>query len=93
MKLFQKGSTVIKSRQIGARIGHYLTLEVLQEMTAGMPRAEAYKLIAAYVKHIVEDLRDRTRRPFDAKELRKQWKAERRRDKIAERATVEQLAT
>ena len=44
-------------------------------MTQGMARAEAYRLIAALVKHEVENLRDRTRRQFDAKELRKQWKA------------------
>jgi hypothetical protein len=43
-----------------------------------MPRAEAYRLIAARVKHDVENLRDHARREFDAKELRKLWKAERR---------------
>jgi hypothetical protein len=47
-------------------------------MTKGMPRAEAYRLIAARVRHEVENLRDRTRRPFDAKAVRKEWKAQRR---------------
>ena len=47
-------------------------------MTKGMPRAEAYRLIAALVKHEVENLRDGTRIPFSAQELRKRWKAERR---------------
>jgi long-chain acyl-CoA synthetase len=74
-----KGSNIIKNRKVGARIGRYLELEVLEEMTKGLPRAEAYRLIAALVRHEVENLRDRTRRPFDAKELRKRWKAERRR--------------
>ncbi len=73
-----KGSTVIKSRKVGARIGRYLSVEELEEMTRGMARAEAYRLIAARVKHDVENLRDGTRRQFDAKELRKRWKAERR---------------
>ena len=73
-----KGSNVIKNRNVGARIGRYLEVDELEELTKGMPRAEAYRLIAAFVKHQVEDLRDRTRRPFDAKELRKTWKAERR---------------
>jgi len=73
-----KGSNIIKNRNVGARIGRYLEVAELEEMTKGMPRAEAYRLIAAFVKHQVEDLRDRTRRPFDAKELRKIWKAERR---------------
>jgi DNA invertase Pin-like site-specific DNA recombinase len=43
-----------------------------------LARAEAYRLIAALVKHEVENLRDRTRRAFDAKALRRRWKAERR---------------
>jgi hypothetical protein len=47
-------------------------------MTKGMARAEAYRLIAARVRHEVENLRDRTRYRFDSKALRKQWKAERR---------------
>ena len=47
-------------------------------MTKGLPRAEAYRLIAARIKHDVENLRDPTRRSFDAKELRERWKAERR---------------
>jgi hypothetical protein len=42
-----------------------------------MARAEAYRLIAAYVKHQVENLRDQARRKFDAKALRKQWKEQR----------------
>jgi len=73
-----KGSNVIKNRKVGARIGRYLEIAELEEMTKGLPRTEAYRLIAALVKHEVENLRDRARRPFDAKELRKRWKAERR---------------
>ncbi len=73
-----KGSNIIKNRNVGARIGRYLSVDELEEMTKGMPRAEAYRLIAAFVRHQVADLRDRTRRPFDPKELRKLWKAERR---------------
>lgn len=73
-----KGSTLIKGRRVGARIGRYLSVESLEEMTKGMARAEAYRLIAARVKHDVENLRDGTRRPFEAKEIRKRWKAERR---------------
>jgi long-chain acyl-CoA synthetase len=73
-----KGSNVIKNRKVGARIGRYIELAVLEEMTKGLPRAEAYRLIAALVRHEVENLRDGTRRAFDAKELRKRWKAERR---------------
>lgn len=77
-----KGSNVIKNRKVGARIGRYLEFHEIEEMSKGMPRAEAYRLIAARVKHEVENLRDQTRRPFDAKVLRKQWKAERRASKV-----------
>jgi alpha-ketoglutarate-dependent taurine dioxygenase len=73
-----KGSSIIKNRKVGARIGRYLESADLEAMTKGLPRAEAYRLIAARVKHEVENLRDQARRPFDAKELRKLWKAERR---------------
>jgi long-chain acyl-CoA synthetase len=75
-----KGTTVIKSREIGARIGHFLSYEELEVMTRGMARAEAYRLIAARVRHEVVNLRDRTRDAFDAKALRRQWKNERRKE-------------
>jgi long-chain acyl-CoA synthetase len=75
---FPKGSTIIKSRDIGARIGRFLSIEELEELTEGMARAEAYRLIAALVKHEIENLRDRARHAFDARALRKRWKTERR---------------
>ncbi|HEV7858682.1 MAG TPA: lysophospholipid acyltransferase family protein, partial [Pyrinomonadaceae bacterium] len=73
-----KGSNIIRSRDIGARIGRYLSYEELEEMTKGMARAEAYRLIAALVRHQVLNLRDGTRNSFDAKALRRRWKNERR---------------
>jgi long-chain acyl-CoA synthetase len=78
-----KGSNIIKNRKVGARIGHYLESADLEAMTKGLPRAEAYRLIAARVKHEVENLRDQARRPFDAKEIRKRWKAERRKTVVS----------
>jgi long-chain acyl-CoA synthetase len=73
-----KGSNIIRSRDIGARIGRYLSIEELEELTKGMARAEAYRIIAALVRHEVENLRDGTRHSFDAKALRRRWKSERR---------------
>jgi long-chain acyl-CoA synthetase len=73
-----KGSNIIRSRDIGARIGRFLPYEELEDLTKGMPRAEAYRLIAALVQHSVENLRDGTRHAFDAKALRRRWKSERR---------------
>jgi len=87
-----KGSNIIKNREVGARIGRLLTIEELEEMTKGMARAEAYRLIAARVKHEVENLRDQTRNPFDANALRKRWKAERR-AQLAEREATEELVS
>ena len=73
----RKGTTLIKSRDVGARIGRFIPIEELEELTKGMPRSEAYRLIAALVRHEVDRLRTRSRHSFDAKGLRKQWKAER----------------
>jgi long-chain acyl-CoA synthetase len=83
-----KGTTLIKSRDVGARIGRFLEIEELEEMTKGMPRAEAYRLIAARVRHEVVNLRDRTRYEFDAKELRKLWKSERKKELVTEEVAV-----
>jgi long-chain acyl-CoA synthetase len=87
-----KGTTIIKSRDVGARIGRFLPYEDLEEMTRGLARAEAYRLIAALVRHEVENLRDRSRDVFDARRLRKQWKAERR-AQIAEHEEIESIAS
>ena len=73
-----KGSNLIKSRDIGARIGRYIPPEDLDEMTRGLPRSEAYRLIAAFARHQVLSLRDGTRPNFDALALRELWKTERR---------------
>jgi hypothetical protein len=43
-----------------------------------MPRSEAYRLVAALVRHEIENLRDGTRHAFDATSLRRRWKQERR---------------
>jgi long-chain acyl-CoA synthetase len=89
-----KGSNIIKNREVGARIGRFLSIDELEEMTKGMARAEAYRLIAARVKHEVENLRDQTRHKFDAKALRNRWKAERRAQLTQkEDSTVQELVT
>ena len=85
-----KGTTILKSRDVGARIGRFLSSEDLEELTKGMARAEAYRMIAALVRHEVENLRERTRHTFDAKGLRQQWKAERR-PHVIENELTEQL--
>ncbi|HEU4594953.1 MAG TPA: AMP-binding protein [Pyrinomonadaceae bacterium] len=73
-----KGSNLLKGRDVGARVGRFLDTERLEELTKGMPKSEAYRLVAALVRHEIENLRDGTRRDFDAQTLRRRWKAERR---------------
>ena len=90
---FPKGSTVLKSRNVGARIGRLITIDELEEMTRGLPRAEAYHLIAARVRHDIVNLRDRTSVKFDAQALHQQWQAERRSGKLRIEASDEQFAT
>lgn len=79
---FPKG-TVIPKREsfgatIGAKIGRFLEYEELAEMTKGIPKTEAYRLIAARVQHEVENLRDGISTEFDVATVLKRWKAEKR---------------
>ena len=73
-----KGSSMLRSRDVGARVGRLITVEEMEKMSKGMPKSEGYRLIAAYVRHRIENLRDGTRHDFDADSLRQQWRAERR---------------
>jgi long-chain acyl-CoA synthetase len=73
-----KGSNTIKRGKIGARIGRYIEVDQLEEMTKGMPRSDAYKLIAAYVRHQVLNLRDGHKSEFNADSLRERFRNERR---------------
>ncbi|HYR78209.1 MAG TPA: AMP-binding protein [Pyrinomonadaceae bacterium] len=90
---FPKGSTILKSRDVGARVGRLLTIEELEEMTQGLARAEAYRLIAERVRHDIVNLRDRTGEPFDVEAVRQQWKEERRSGRSRIEADEEEFAT
>ncbi len=73
-----KGSNMLHGRDVGARVGRFLAAAELEAMTKGMPKSEGYRLIAAFVRHEIENLRDGTRHAFDATSLRRRWRAERR---------------
>jgi long-chain acyl-CoA synthetase len=90
---FPKGSTFLKSRDVGARIGRFIEIEELEELTQGLSRAEAYRLIAARVRHEVVNLRDRTNDKFDPALIHEQWQAERRAGKLRIEASDEEFAT
>ncbi|HEX5708998.1 MAG TPA: AMP-binding protein [Pyrinomonadaceae bacterium] len=87
-----KGSNVLKGRDIGAKIGRFLSPEELEELTRGMPRSEAYRIVAALVRHEIENLRDGARRDFDAKSLRRRWRAERRAGAPADEENTDRMA-
>ena len=89
---FPKGSTILKSRDVGARIGRFIDIDELEEMTRGISRAEAYRLIAARVRHDVVNLRDRTNLKFDPHVVHEEWKAERRAGKLRIEASDEEFA-
>ena len=90
---FPKGSTLLKSRDVGARIGRFIDIDELESITKGLPRAEAYRLIAARVRHDVVNLRDRTNVKFDPSEIHELWQAERRAGKLRIEASDEEFAT
>jgi long-chain acyl-CoA synthetase len=89
---FPKGSMRLKSRDVSARIGRFIDIDELETMTRGLPRAEAYRLIAARVRHDVVNLRDRTNTKFDPSEIHEQWQAERRAGKLRIEASDEEFA-
>lgn len=85
---FPKGMTIPPREsfgaKIGAKIGRYLEYDELAKMTEGVPKAEAYRLIAARVQHEVENMQDGKKDKFDVAETRKRWKAERRKSRKQE---------
>ena len=90
---FPKGMTIPKAdsigAKIGAKVGRFIEYDELEQMTTGISRNEAYRLIAARVQHEVENLRDNTHESFDADELRKKWRAERRKARKAATTSVD----
>jgi long-chain acyl-CoA synthetase len=89
---YPKGSAILKRRDVGARIGRLISIEELEEMTQGLPRAEAYRLIAERIRHEVVNLRDRTNAKFDPSAVHEQWRAERRAGKLRIEASDEEYA-
>jgi len=90
---YPKGSAILKRRDVGARVGRLISNEELEKMTSGLPRAEAYRLVAERVRHEVVNLRDRTSTPFDAGAIHDQWQAERRSGKSRIEASDAEFAT
>lgn len=85
---FPKGMTIPAKDSIGAKVGaqvgRFLEYDELREMTKGVPNAEAYRLIAARVQHEIENMRGETNEKFDVADVRKKWRAERRKTRKQE---------
>ncbi len=90
---FPKGATIPKASSIGAsigaKVGRFLEYDELFEMTKGVPKTEAYRLIAARVQFEIENMRDDNgsngkKDKFHVAGIRKQWRAERRKTRKRE---------
>jgi long-chain acyl-CoA synthetase len=69
-----KGSSTIKSRNVGVRFGPFLSHELLEKLTKGLPKNDAYRFITAVVQRIVERMRDGLDPAIDLNTIRRQWK-------------------
>jgi long-chain acyl-CoA synthetase len=68
-----KGAAVPKSRDLGVAFGPFISHERLQELTAGLPQQEAWRLVAAYAQRIIESLRDGVPHALDLPGARAAW--------------------
>ncbi|HEX3697806.1 MAG TPA: AMP-binding protein [Polyangia bacterium] len=68
-----KGAAIPKARALGVAFGPFLSIERLKEMTEGLSSQEAWRLAAAYVQRIVENLRDGVPNPVDSEAIRAAW--------------------
>jgi len=71
-----KGSSTIKSRKLGVRFGPYLSYELIEKLTRGMPKNDAYRLITAVCQRIVQRMKDGLDPAVDLNGIRRQWSRE-----------------
>ena len=79
-----KGNLLPKSREVGALIGPFVSIEQIDQLVAGMPKSEAYRLVASTIKHMVENLRDGVNCHLNIAEARLRWQKESREAELAE---------
>jgi long-chain acyl-CoA synthetase len=70
-----KGSFVLKGRDLGAMIGPFLEVELLDRLVEGLTRSEGYRAVALFTQRIVEALRDGRRPSVDVAAFRKAFAA------------------
>ncbi|HEX2660391.1 MAG TPA: AMP-binding protein, partial [Polyangia bacterium] len=68
-----KGAAIPRARALQVAFGPFLGIEALQELTAGLPQQESWRLIAALTQRIVENLRDGVTIRLDLASARAGW--------------------
>jgi long-chain acyl-CoA synthetase len=68
-----KGTAVPRSRQITVSFGPFLAREWLATLTDGLPAQEGWRLVAAFVQRVVENLRDGVATLLDVDAARAAW--------------------
>jgi long-chain acyl-CoA synthetase len=77
-----KGSSYIKRKPLGVRFGPFLSHELLERVTRGLPKNDAYRLITAIVQRMVERMRDGLNPAIDLNTIRRQWTREQQHPQI-----------
>jgi long-chain acyl-CoA synthetase len=68
-----KGTAMPRSREISVSFGPFLAREWLATLTDGLPAQEAWRLVAAFVQRVVENLRDGVATVLDVDAARAAW--------------------
>jgi long-chain acyl-CoA synthetase len=68
-----KGTALPRKRELAVSFGPFLSIELLKEITAGLPQQEGWRLIAALTQRIVENLRDSIATRIEARAVRAAW--------------------
>ena len=72
-----KGAAIPRARALAVTFGPFLGIEALRSLTAGLPHQEGWRLIAALLQRIVEDLRDGVTVRLDLQAAREGWDGQR----------------
>ncbi len=68
-----KGRAIPKSRSLRVAFGPFLSAQMLEELTRGLPQQESWRLCAAATQRMVESLRDGAAVVADIEALRAAW--------------------
>ncbi|MDB4981382.1 MAG: putative long-chain-fatty-acid CoA ligase [Myxococcales bacterium] len=71
-----KGAAVPRARELGVAFGPFLSSEWLGALTTSLPAQDGWRLVAAYVQRVVENLRDGVTVTLDAEAARAAWNGE-----------------